>query len=173
MLNSICQANSFHLSLTIFSFQCSYQKKNLIPWSACVIHIFLSLSLFFWPCWVFIAARRFSSCGEWWLLWLQCKLVAVASLVAKNRLKSTQTSEVVACEPLSCRSWALEHKLNCCCTQAQLLQGMWDLPGPGIKPVSHALAGRFFTTEPPGKPSLVSFVVVNFFIFILFWSTVD
>ena len=31
-----------------------------------------------------------------------------------------------------------------------------DLPNPGIKPaspVSPALAGRFFTTEPPGKPS--------------------
>ena len=27
-----------------------------------------------------------------------------------------------------------------------------DLPGPGIEPVSPALAGRFFTTEPPGKP---------------------
>ena len=29
---------------------------------------------------------------------------------------------------------------------------MWDLPGPGIKPVSPVLTGRFFTTEPPGKP---------------------
>ena len=29
---------------------------------------------------------------------------------------------------------------------------MWNLPGPGIKPVSPALAGRFFTTEPPRKP---------------------
>ena len=29
---------------------------------------------------------------------------------------------------------------------------MWDHSGPGIKPVSPALAGRFFTTEPPGKP---------------------
>ena len=27
-----------------------------------------------------------------------------------------------------------------------------DLPIPGIKPVSLALSGRFFTTEPPGKP---------------------
>ena len=27
-----------------------------------------------------------------------------------------------------------------------------DLPDPGIKPRSPALAGRFFTTEPPGKP---------------------
>ena len=27
-----------------------------------------------------------------------------------------------------------------------------DLPNPGIKPMSPALAGRFFTSEPPGKP---------------------
>ena len=27
-----------------------------------------------------------------------------------------------------------------------------DLPNPGIAPVSPALAGGFFTTEPPGKP---------------------
>ena len=37
-------------------------------------------------------------------------------------------------------------------TQTQLPPGMWDLPRPGIKPVSPALAGGFFTTEPPGKP---------------------
>ena len=29
---------------------------------------------------------------------------------------------------------------------------MRDLPGPGIEPVSPALAGGFFPTEPPGKP---------------------
>ena len=30
---------------------------------------------------------------------------------------------------------------------------MWDLPGSGIKPTSRSLAsGGFFTTEPPGKP---------------------
>ena len=27
-----------------------------------------------------------------------------------------------------------------------------NLPDPGIKPVSSVLMGRFFTTEPPGKP---------------------
>ena len=27
-----------------------------------------------------------------------------------------------------------------------------DLPNPGIKPMSPALAGGFFTTELPGKP---------------------
>ena len=28
---------------------------------------------------------------------------------------------------------------------------MWDPPGPGIEPMSPALAGRFLTTEPPGN----------------------
>ena len=30
-----------------------------------------------------------------------------------------------------------------------------DIPDPGIEPTSPALAGRFFTTEPPEKPYLV------------------
>ena len=34
---------------------------------------------------------------------------------------------------------------------------MCDLPGPETEPVSPALAGRFFTTEPPGKPSELFF----------------
>ena len=29
-----------------------------------------------------------------------------------------------------------------------------DLPNPGIEPMSPALAGRFYTTEPPGKPEI-------------------
>ena len=32
-------------------------------------------------------------------------------------------------------------------------RAMWDLPGPGIEPVSPELAGGFLTTRPPGKPS--------------------
>ena len=28
-----------------------------------------------------------------------------------------------------------------------------DLPDPGFKPASPALAGEFFTMEPPGKPN--------------------
>ena len=30
-----------------------------------------------------------------------------------------------------------------------------DLPDPGIKPVSPALAGGFLTTEPPGRPNMM------------------
>ena len=29
-----------------------------------------------------------------------------------------------------------------------------DLPDPGIEPVSPALAGGFFTAQPPEKPSM-------------------
>ena len=32
---------------------------------------------------------------------------------------------------------------------------MWDLPGPGLEPVSAALAGGFLTTVPPGKPGRI------------------
>ena len=60
------------------------------------------------------------------------------------------------CGSLSCcRAWALgcagfsswgmrapKHWSSSCGTQAQLLQGMWDLPRPRIKPVSPALTGR-------------------------------
>ena len=42
--------------------------------------------------------------------------------------------------------------------QALLSRGMWDLPRPGIKHVSPALAGGFFTTGPPGKSLAVGFV---------------
>ena len=33
---------------------------------------------------------------------------------------------------------------------------MWDLPRPGLEPVSPALAGVFLTTAPPGKPPRVN-----------------
>ena len=36
---------------------------------------------------------------------------------------------------------------------------MWDLPGPGLEPVSPALAGVFLTTVPPGKPSSAHFYI--------------
>ena len=74
-------------------------------------------------------------------------LTAVSSLVAEHGLPAHRLG--------SCDLWALEHRLNSCGSQAQLLRGMWDLPGSGIELVSLALAGGFFTTEPPGKPAKV------------------
>ena len=36
---------------------------------------------------------------------------------------------------------------------------MWDLPGPGLEPMSPALAGGFLTTAPPGKPQTSFFFI--------------
>ena len=76
-------------------------------------------------------------------------LIAVASLVVELRLQRARA----AARGLSrCGSWALQHRLSSCGSWAQLLHSMWDLPGSGIEHASSALAGRFFTTKPPGKP---------------------
>ena len=80
-------------------------------------------------------ARAFSSCGKRGPLFITVRgpLTIAASLVAEHRLQTRRLS--------SCGSWA------------QLLHGMWDLPRPGLEPVSPALASRLSTTAPPGKPS--------------------
>ncbi|KAJ8795391.1 hypothetical protein J1605_018406 [Eschrichtius robustus] len=49
-------------------------------------------------------------------------------------------------------SVVIAHGLSSCGARAQPLRGMWDPPGPGLEPVSPALAGGFLTTTPPGKP---------------------
>ena len=43
-----------------------------------------------------------------------------------------------------------------------------SLPDPGIKHVSPALAGGFFTTEPPGKPSSVVYLSPKSYFLFLF-----
>ena len=55
---------------------------------------------------------------------------------------------------------------------------MWDPPGPGIEPVSPALAGGFLTTGPPGKSLSLPFKesweldsVLRFYIDSLCWPS--
>ena len=47
---------------------------------------------------------------------------------------------------------------------------MWDPPISGIKLISPALVGRFFTTEPPGKPNI--FIINNIISFVLFKKSI-
>ena len=100
------------------------------------MHFFLFINLFIY---LFLAvlglcccAWAFFSCGEQGLLLLQsmgCRHVGFGS----------------------CGLRAVEHRLSSG-SQAQLLCGTWDLPGPGLEPVSPVFAGGFLTTVPPGKP---------------------
>ena len=81
-------------------------------------------------------ARAFSSCGKWGPLFITVHgpLTIMVSLVVEHRLQT--------------------RRLSNCGSRAQLLRGMWDLPRPGLEPVSPALAGGLSTTAPPGKPGL-------------------
>ena len=75
----------------------------------------------------------------------------------------------------SCGSRALEHRLSSCGTQAELLRGMWNLPRPGLEPVSPALAGGFLTTAPSGKPLLQDFFFQFYVLYndFLLWKNVN
>ena len=114
-----------------------------IPWYnslvkvACTqqsLFIYLFIYLFLAVLGLRFCARAFSSCGKWGPLFIAVRgsLTIAASLVVEHRLQTCRLS--------SCGSWA------------QSLRGMWDLPRPGLEPVSPALAGIFSTTAPPGKP---------------------
>ena len=97
---------------------------------------------------LFCCTRAFSSCSEQGYSSLQCAGVSLRWLLLLQSTGSRCTGFS------SCGSRALEHRLSSCGARTQLLQGMWDLPGPGLEPMSHALAGGFLTTASPGKPAL-------------------
>ena len=87
-------------------------------------------------------ARAFSSCGKRGPLLIAVRgpFSIAAPPVAGHRLQT--------------------RRLSSCGSRAQLLRGTWDLPRPGLKPVFPALAGRFSTTAPPGKPPLALFLTL-------------
>lgn len=99
-----------------------------------VFNLFIYLRLY----WVFPATHGlslvsvsgdwlFSSCGGW------ASHCGVLSSYGACVLGHLDFSSVVC--GLSGHSWwALECRLNSCCTQAYLLHGKWDLPLSGIKP---------------------------------------
>ena len=104
----------------------------------------------FWLCWVFVAARglslvvasrgysslRCAGFSLWWLLLLR-------STGSRCTGFSSCGSRALERRLSSCGSRALEHRLSSCDARAQLLRGMWDLPGPGLEPMSPASAGGF------------------------------
>ena len=107
--------------------------------------------------------RAFSSCGEWGLLFVVVcgLLIAVASCCGARAL-GAWGSVAVARRLSSYGSRALERRLSSCGARAYLLRGMCDIPGPGIEPMSPALAGGFLTTVPPGKSPVCLFVGTQF-----------
>ena len=103
-----------------------------------ILFIYLFIYLFLAVLGLRFCARAFSSCGKWGPLFIAVRgpLTIAASPVVEHRLQT--------------------RRLSSCGSRAQLLHGMWDPPRPGLEPVPPALAGRFSTTAPPGKPPNLS-----------------
>ena len=80
--------------------------------------------------------------------YLNCRQTACICVVSHVHL--FVTSWTIACQALLSMEFSRQEYWS-----ALPFPPPGDLPDPGIKatsPVSHALAGGFFTTEPPGKP---------------------
>ena len=124
---------------------CQHFYQTLI-FAKSIVFFFKDFFIFYWLIDWLIAmlglrfcARAFSSCGKRGPLFITVRgpLTIAASLAAEHRLQT--------------------RRLSNCGSRAQPLRGTWDLPRPGLEPVSPALAGRLSTTAPPGKPLDIGF----------------
>ena len=109
---------------------------------------FFNLFIYFWLCWVLVSVRGLS-------------------LVAASRGHSSSRCAGLSLSRPLLRSELQTRRLSSCGSRAQLLRGLWDLPRPGLEPVSPALAGRFSTTAPPGKPRRPSFLRLNISLYVV------
>ena len=93
------------------------------------------------PDFLYLEIQQSSAACSWWMLWCGTPMVCVCSVVS-------------FCNPVYCSLPEFSiHGIS----QARLqewvaISSSGDLPNSGIKSVFPSLAGRFFTTWPPGKP---------------------
>ena len=124
--------------LTMANFAQWDYKESFFLLCCCIFQFLKKIYLFLFMAVLGLrfCARAFSSCGKRGPLFIAVRgpLTIAASLAVEHRLQT--------------------RRLSSCGSRAQLLRGMWDLPRPGLQPVSPALAGRFSTTVPPGKPPI-------------------
>ena len=111
-------------------------------------HSFKKLYLFLAVLGLSCRTQAFSSCGDQELLFR-----AVHKLLAELASSAAGTG-VRLC---SCGLLALEHTgFSSGRAWAWLLLSIWNLPGPGMEPVTPTLVGRFLSTVPPWKSKSAS-----------------
>ena len=96
--------------------------------------LFIYLFIYFWLYWVFVSVRGLS-------------LVAASGGPSSSRCAGLSLSRPLLLRSTGSRragSVVVAHGPSC----------MWDLPRPGLEPVSPASAGRLSTTVPSGKPPI-------------------
>ena len=138
LFTSVCSGLEWNLVYKIYSINsCGKNKDHVIAFFFFFNYLFIYLCLAVLG--LRFCARAFSVCSERGPLFIAARgpLTIAASLAAEHGLQT--------------------RRLSSCGSRAQLLRGTWDLPRPGLEPVSPALAGRFSTTAPPGKPHVIAF----------------
>ena len=131
------------------------QNRLAVAWNQSHRNFYFNIILFSYlgPRWVFIALCRLPlgvASGATLPCGAQASHYSGFSCFRAPAL-GTQSSVLAPRGLRSCGLWDLEHRLNSCGPGASLPRGMWNVPGPGIKPMFLALAGGFLSTVPPGK----------------------
>ena len=129
------------------------------------INIILFLFIYFWLCWIFVAAQGFF-------------LVAASrgySLIAVHGLSRCSGFSCCGAQALghadflrahglsSCRSLALEHRLNNWYMGLDALRHVgssWIRDGNRVSCIGRQFCFFFLTTKPPGKPCSLSWITL-------------
>ena len=88
------------------------------------------------------------------VLGLHCCTQAFSSCGTRGLLSSC-CAQVSHCRGFSC------FRAQVSVVVVQRLGSMMSLPGPGIEPWPPGLAGRTFTTVPPGKPNTLLLIILT------------
>ena len=122
------------------------------------IYLFVYLFIYFWLCWVFVSVQRLplvaASGGH---SSSRCAGLSLSRPLLLRSTGSRRAGSVIVAHGPCCQHRLQTRRLSNCGSRAPLPRGMWDLPRPGLEPMSPALAGRFSTTATPGKPSILFF----------------
>ena len=110
------------------------QHYYFIFFKAVAFFKFIYLFIYFWLCWVFVSVRGLS-------------LVAASGGHSASRCAGLSLSR-----PLLLRSTGSRRAGSVVVAHGPSCSVACGLPRPGLEPMSPALAGRFSTTAPPGKP---------------------
>ena len=122
-------------------------------------------SLTFWLCFFF-----FLTLGLFiylliylWLCWVSVSVRGLSLVAASGGHSSSSCAGLSLSRPLLLRSTGSRRAGSVVVAHGPSRSAsMWDLPRPGLEPVSPALAGRFSTTAPPGKPLIMYFLMACF-----------
>ena len=125
-----------------------HQLKPTLPSTPWLGQLLLILFFFFNFCFLFVCLFIYL-----WLCWVFVSVQGLSLVVASGGHSSSRCAGFSLSWPLLLRSTGsrragsviVAHGPSCSAACG-------NLPRPGLEPMSPALAGRFSTTAPPGKP---------------------